>query len=133
MAVIYFPGSWDIPHIGHVNALNNAGYDYNNGDELIVGVEADRICGKRIPIFDERERLKLISSLSCVSRAFIYYTHDYKLHCDCDIFACGPDFGGRDDQKEHLDWCVENEIEIIRVPRTDGISTSEIIRRIKKI
>lgn len=67
---------------------------------------------------------------SFIDKIFIYYNHDYESHCDYDIFACGPDFGERPEQQEHLDWCSKNNVDILRVPRTEGISTSEIINRI---
>jgi glycerol-3-phosphate cytidylyltransferase-like family protein len=84
---------------------------------------------KRKPYFTQEERKKFVSDYSDII-PIIYNNHDYYKHYEYDIFACGPEFGNREDQKDHLEWCSKNNIEILRVPRTEGISTTEIINRI---
>jgi glycerol-3-phosphate cytidylyltransferase len=141
MAIIYYPGCWDIPHIGHINAIEYvynyvkervAQEDYVYKYDLVIGVESDKLCEKfkRKPYFNQDERRKFVSEYSD-EIPIIYTNHNYKSHYDYDIFACGPEFGNREEQKEHLDWCSKNNIEILKVPRTEGISTTEIVRRIK--
>jgi len=132
--IIYYPGTWDIPHIGHINALNYViNYPLEFKHKLIIGIESDKLCiqNKRNPIYNEQERKKFIKKYSDFF-PLVYYNYNYRFHYAYDIFACGLGFGERQDQKEHIKWCNENGIQILHVPRTQGISTSKIIERIQK-
>ena len=48
-----------------------------------------------------------------------------------DVFAKGPDQNHEGFQRA-IDWCRDNEREVVVIPRTEGIS-STMIRNIKKL
>jgi cytidyltransferase-like protein len=131
--VIYTVGVFDLFHIGHANVLRIAA----KIGKLCVGVCSDELNNKLkgvYPIFNQVERLSIIRNLKYVDSSFMYDNTDYSSQMRtvyADIFACGTDFGYRQDQVLFLDWCDKNLIPIVRIPRTKGISTSEIKERIK--
>lgn len=67
-------GYFDLLHAGHVMFLNEC---KKFGGDLVVGVLSDQICrrvkclGKNRPIIGEKDRVYLVSQLSCVDYAFI--------------------------------------------------------------
>ena len=69
--VVVVFGVFDILHPGHLDFLTQAN---KKGDSLVVVVSRDARVKKEkgtIPIFKEKERLKMIKSLSVVSKAFL--------------------------------------------------------------
>ncbi len=66
MSTIYFPGSWDILHPGHIVALQSA---KAFGDKLIVGVESDELIKEikgHAPFYDEQFRCLMLMALEDV-------------------------------------------------------------------
>lgn len=63
-------GTFDVLHPGHVWFLRQA---RRYGDELVVVVARDAKVRreKRVPVFNEKERLEMVASLNMVSRAFL--------------------------------------------------------------
>ncbi|MFD1217812.1 adenylyltransferase/cytidyltransferase family protein [Microbulbifer celer] len=123
MKVITF-GTFDVFHIGHVNILERA---KELGDHLIVGVSSDalNISKKgRPPIYSQDDRLKIVESLHCVDEVFLEESlelkGEYITQFNADILVMGDDWRGRFDQFSNL-------CKIQYFPRTEGISTSEII------
>ena len=82
---------------------------------------------QRSPIFNEDERMKIIKSIHCVDDVFLEESlelkGDYLKWYNADILVMGDDWVGRFDQFK--DIC-----EVCYLPRTDGISTSELISKI---
>lgn len=123
MTVITF-GTFDLFHVGHVRMLARAA---RLGDRLIVGVSTDQLNyskKKKFPVFSESERLEIIRSLDCVDHAFLEESLELKrryiLRHDANLLVMGDDWAGRFD---HLsDVC-----EVRYLPRTEGISTTEIL------
>lgn len=123
-------GTFDIFHYGHLKILERAA---ENGAELIVGVSSDKLNFNkkgRNPVYSEEERMHIVSSLNFVSEVFLEeslelkrkYLVDY--NADCLIMGC--DWTGRFD--EFKDIC-----EVIYLPRTPDISTTELIKKIKEL
>lgn len=117
-------GTFDIFHIGHINILERAA---EFGDYLIVGVSSDLLNfskKKRYPVYNEKERMKIISSLRVVNEVFIEESLELKLDYikkyNADILVMGDDWEGR------FDW-VKPACEVIYLPRTPSVSTTEII------
>jgi len=65
-------GCFDLIHIGHIRYLEKC---KSQCDKLIVGVDSNHLVsfikGTNRPIIDEKERLEMINSLSCVDSGFI--------------------------------------------------------------
>ncbi|HHT8227490.1 MULTISPECIES: adenylyltransferase/cytidyltransferase family protein [Citrobacter] len=117
-------GTFDIFHIGHINILERAA---EFGDYLIVGVSSDELNfskKQRYPVYNEKERVKIISSLRVVNEVFIEESLELKLEYikryNADILVMGDDWEGR------FDW-VKPACEVIYLPRTPSVSTTEII------
>ena len=121
-------GTFDLFHIGHLNLLRRAA---QLGDRLIVGVSSDNLSYQKkakFPIFNERARLKILDSLKWVDAVFIEESlekkEDYILDYDADILVMGDDWQGKFDHFSNLS-------KIVYLPRTTGISTSEILETIQ--
>ena len=121
-------GTFDVFHIGHVSILERA---KSYGDYLIVGISSDdlNLSKKgRKPIYSEKDRKKIIKSLSCVDEVFsetsLELKRQYINDFNADILIMGDDWKGKFDN--HKDQC-----EVIYLPRTPSISTKEIIEVVK--
>ena len=123
-------GTFDVFHVGHVNILERAA---SLGDYLIVGVSSDELNyskKQRYPIYSQEDRTKIISSLKFVNEVFIEESLEKKLEYiktyNADSLVMGDDWAGR------FDW-VKSDCEVIYLPRTPSISTTEIIEVVKSI
>lgn len=121
-------GTFDIFHYGHLRILERAS---KLGDELIVGVSSDALNfskKSRYPLYNEDERMHIISSLGFVNGVFLEESlelkREYLLKYEADVLVMGHDWEGRFD--EFKDIC-----EVVYLPRTPSISTTELIERIK--
>ena len=127
MRVITF-GTFDIFHVGHVNIIERAKL---HGDHLIVGVSSDQlnISKKgRPPVYSEDDRQHIIRSMRCVDEVFLEESLELKAeyikYYNADILVMGDDWQGKFD---HLsDIC-----QVIYLPRTPSVSTTEIIEVVK--
>ncbi|HAP1800997.1 TPA: adenylyltransferase/cytidyltransferase family protein, partial [Escherichia coli] len=117
-------GTFDVFHVGHINILERAA---SYGEELIVGVSSDALNfskKQRYPIYSESDRMKIISSLKFVTSVFLEESLELKLDYikkyKASTLVMGDDWEGR------FDW-VKSECDVIYLPRTPSISTTEII------
>ncbi len=123
-------GTFDLFHIGHLNLLRRAS---KLGDHLVVGISSDQFTyqkKQRVPIFKEQDRQKIVQALKWVDDTFIEESFDrkrqYILDKHADILVMGDDWKGRFD--EFKDIC-----EVVYLPRTTGISTTEILEVIQDL
>ena len=127
MRIITF-GTFDVFHVGHVNILERA---KACGHELYVGVSSDELNmskKQRYPIYNEEDRMHIISSLSCVDYVFLEESlekkKEYIQKFQADMLIMGDDWLGKfDDMKE---FC-----QVKYLPRTPSVSTTEIIEIVK--
>lgn len=123
-------GTFDLYHIGHVNILERAkGY----GDYLIVGVSSDELNyskKQRNTIYSYSERKRILENTTFVDKVFMEESLDkkraYILEHKADILIMGDDWRGKFD--EFADIC-----QVIYLPRTTGISSTEVIERISQM
>lgn len=125
--VVLTYGTFDVFHIGHLNILKRL---RELGDRLLVGVSTDEFNdqkGKKtfIPFQD---RIEIVRSLECVDEAFPEKNWDQKVDDirinEVSIVGMGSDWEGRFD---HLrEFC-----EVVYLPRTDAISSSQLKRVLK--
>jgi len=139
MIIITF-GTFDLFHIGHLNILNNC-KNYNINDNinedntqniLYVGVSTDKFNFEKkqhFPIINESERIKIVSCIKGVDFVFkeesLEQKRDYCLKYKADVLIMGDDHKGR------FDFLKEDNIKVIYLDRTEDISTSIIIDKIK--
>lgn len=129
MRTIITFGTFDVLHIGHIRILERA-KEY--GERLIVGVSSDALNfskKQRYPVYPESERCQIINALKCVNEVFIEESlelkADYIKKYNADALIMGNDWEGRFDMFKEL-------CEVIYLPRTEGISTTQLIAEIKK-
>lgn len=122
-------GTFDVFHVGHINIVERAA---SMGDYLIVGISSDALNFSkkgRYPIYSEDDRMKIIQSLKFVNEVFLEESLELKLDYikkyGADLLVMGDDWKGQ------FDW-VNSACEVIYLPRTPSISTTEIIEVVKK-
>ena len=125
ITVITF-GTFDVLHVGHVRVLNRAA---EHGDRLVVGVSSDALNFSkkgRNPVFDQDERLEIVSNLKVVDTVFVEESlelkRDYILEHDAQALVMGDDWAGKFD--EFGDLCT-----VEYLPRTPAISTTALIEK----
>lgn len=128
MQIVYAPGCWDLLHVGHVNFLERA----SKFGHLIVGVASDQCIiedkGKP-PIIPLVDRIKMLSSLRCVSMAVPYYRLEFISHLSCykpNVLAVGVQWGTQERHVNAEKWCEENGAKKLILQYTEGVSTTRI-------
>lgn len=132
-------GVFDYFHLGHLRLFKQC-KEY--GDYLIVAVQDENYICKYKPeatiLYSTAERVEILNSIKEVDEVIIYDSCSVDTLCriDFDILALGEDhIGARFDDMSR--WCSEHLKEVIRLKRTDGISSSFIkgtnIRTVKSV
>lgn len=121
-------GTFDVFHAGHLRILERAA---TFGENLIVGISTDELNEAkkgRPPIYTQEDRFAIVSALKCVHRAFyeesLELKREYIERYSADVLVMGDDWRGRFD--EFSDIC-----EVVYLPRTPAISTTEVIEKIR--
>lgn len=125
-------GVFDYFHYGHLKLLERA---KALGDYLIVAVQCDEEIHKTKPeaeiLYDLNQRMELIAALKCVDEVVPYKQVDEDIKAvDFDIFAKGGDQVHSGFQRA-VNWCGENNRQVITLSRTPNISSSYIKDNIK--
>ena len=135
---IVVAGAFDIIHCGHIRFLRAIKEKFPNS-ELIVIIARDstiRKLKKREPIFNEKERLEIVSAIKYVDRAVLGYEIDNKslfeilLTLKPNIVILGYD--QQIDEKKLKEWCKKHGllIEVLRFPKfNSALSSSSEVRR----
>jgi cytidyltransferase-like protein len=133
MIRVYCDVVGDLFHTGHLNLFRQA---REHGSFLIVGVHSDKSVKsyKRKPIYSENDRYSLISNCKLVDQiiedAPLTISKEFIIDNNIDVVVHGND---KNPQFE-IQHKVPLDMGIMRyVEYTKGISTSEIIDRIKKL
>lgn len=136
MTGVYVGGTFDLLHHGHVQFLRQAALH----GPVTVSLNTDEFAAryKRPPVHSLEERAIILSELRSVDRVIVNSGGaDSKpaiLHSGCKLVAHGDDWTGESYLKQlgvTPRWLVEHGITLLFVPYTGGISTSEIIGRIR--
>ena len=105
-------GTFDLFHVGHLNLLRRA---KALGDYLIVAVSSDEFNlgkGKKCFVKDS-DRMAIVEAIEDVKKYGI------------DVFVIGEDWKGKFDFLK--EYC-----EVVYLPRTEGISTTQIKEELKQ-
>lgn len=114
-------GTFDLLHHGHIRLLERA---KALGDHLIVAISSDEFnLGKgKACTYPYEERAYIVSSLKCVDAVIPETCWEQKIkdvqEYNIDIFVMGNDWEGKFDFLK--EYC-----EVIYLPRTEGISTTQ--------
>lgn len=115
-------GTYDLLHVGHINLLRRA---KALGDYLIVCLSSDEFNAiKNKKAYHSYENRKIIlEAIKYVDEVIPEYTWEQKIKDvqdnNVDVFVMGDDWEGKFDFLK--DYC-----EVVYLPRTEGISTTQI-------
>ncbi len=120
-------GTFDLFHVGHLNILKRA---KELGDYLVVAVSSDAfnaVKGKKCVIPDY-ERMAIVEAIKYVDEVipendWEQKVRDVKEH-NIDVFVMGDDWEGKFDFLK--EYC-----EVVYLPRTAGISTTQLKQSLK--
>ena len=120
-------GVFDFFHLGHLRLFKRA---KALGDYLIVAVQDGDFILKFKPqakvLYTTEERMEIVSSLRPVDEVVLYTAIDESImQFDFDIFAIGEDQTHAGFQRA-VKWCEEHGKQVVRLPRTPGICSSQI-------
>jgi len=130
--IVFTNGCFELLHIGHVQYLQAARAE---GDVLVVGMNSDhsvrQIKGPRRPVVPENERAEVLASLACVDFVSLFDEPDPLAIISSllpDVLVKGADWAedaivGRDVVEAHGG-------RVVRIPLTQGASTTSIIEKI---
>lgn len=133
---VYVIGVFDLFHRGHLELLRTAKM---LGERLVVAVNGDDMVSayKRKPLYSETDRLEIVKSLRFVDKAFIIREFDNKEYIeqyDIDAIVHGDDW----ERASYLEqirvtesYLESRQIDLVLLPYTQGISTSQLINQIK--
>ena len=128
--VVYTSVVCDLIHIGHINLFKKA---KSLGDKLIVGVITDDGVAKykRKPIIPFEQRLNVISSIKYVDKAIGQDSRSGKNNMikigNISILTRGDDI----EISDEIEYIKSVKGKFVKIPYTNGISTSRIIEIIK--
>ena len=125
-------GVFDYFHIGHLRLFKQC---KQHADYLIVAVQQEESVLKYKPdcklLYSTEERVELLSEVKLIDEVCVYDTicEDTLAKIDFDILALGEDHHGKrfDDA---IAWCDSHGKRVVRLKRTEGISSSAIKERI---
>ncbi len=128
--IVFTNGCFDIIHVGHIRYLKEA---KALGDVLVIGLNSDRSLSTikpNRPVNPENHRAEVLSSLEIIDYITIFDEETpYELieFLQPDILVKGGDWKEED--------IIGSDIvkETHSLPYIEGVSTSEIINRIKKL
>ena len=122
-------GTFDLLHYGHINLLKRA---KALGDYLIVALSTDEFNSKmknKFCYFSYEQRKNLLQAIRYVDLVIPEETWEQKKtdvkEFKVDVFVIGDDWSGK------FDFLKEQGVEVVYLPRTPEISTSQIKLDIK--
>ena len=132
----YTAGVYDMFHIGHLNVIRNAKAQC---DYLIVAVSTDELVKKeknKTPVIPFEERKEIVSALKYVDEVVPQVDKNklgawekYKF----DKMFVGSDWQGTPQWKKYEEELKPHGVEIVYLPHTDGISSTELTSLIKTL
>lgn len=128
----YTAGVYDMFHIGHLNIIRRA---KEQCDYLIVGVTTDALCLERKgkhPVICEADRVAIVESIRYVDHVILQQDMNKldtvrKYHVDA-VFV-GSDWKGTDAWKKYEAQFASAGCDVVYLPHTDGISSTELRER----
>lgn len=127
-------GVFDLLHYGHFELFRRAKELAGIDGKLTVAVQEDAVVTKYKPqaklVYDWDTRAKMIAALRYVDCVVPYGDIDESIkHIDFDVFAIGGDQVHEGFQRA-VKWCEGNGKKVVRMSRTDGISSSMLRSRV---
>lgn len=132
MIRVYTDMAADLFHVGHLNLIKRA---KEHGDYLIVGIHSDSDIAKykRKPIIPDVQRYQIVEACNYVDEVIrcapLLMSKEFILENKIDVIVRGDDI-----TEAHLkQQAAAIEMGIMKyLPRTEGVSTTDIIDRIRE-
>ena len=128
-------GVFDYFHLGHLRLFKQC---KEHGDYLIVAVQDGDYIKKFKPeavvLYSTEQRVEMLEALKIVDEVYVYQTVCVETleKIQFDILALGEDHkGGRFEDISR--WCHEHNKKVVRLKRTQGITSSDIKKTLKKL
>ncbi|MDF9824850.1 glycerol-3-phosphate cytidylyltransferase [Breznakia sp. PF5-3] len=128
MKTVITYGTYDLFHVGHLNMLKRA---KELGDYLIVAVSSDRFNKEekdKTCYVKDVDRAAIVEAIKYVDKVIFEDSWDQKVEdvqkYNADVFVIGDDWKGEFDFLE--EYC-----EVVYLPRTEGVSTTQIKAELK--
>ena len=132
----YTTGVYDMFHIGHLNVIRRA---KELCDYLIVGVSTDELVKQeknKSPVIPFEERAAIVAAIKYVDKVVPQVDKNkmraWKEHHFDKMFV-GSDWKGTSTWNTYEKQFSTVGVEIIYLPHTDGVSSTELTNLIKKI
>lgn len=133
-SIVMTNGVYDLLHDGHLHSLVAAAQE---GDLLLVAVNSDasvrELKGPDRPVLSQTARTDLLRSLRVVDAVTIFDASSVLptiLQVRPDVIAKGGQYSGDEivGSREVARWGGR----VVRLPMIDGVSTTELLRRIRR-
>ena len=123
-------GVYDLLHYGHFELFRRVRDLVGPEGRVIVAVQSDEYVTKYKPqaklVYDWDTRAKMIAALRYVDDVVPYTDVDVSIkEYDFDTAVFGPDQCHAGFQRA-MQWCRDNGREVVILPRTDGISSTQL-------
>ncbi len=125
-------GVFDILHIGHIRYLKEA---KKLGDILIVAINSDsstkKLKGPKRPLNNEKDRAEALAALECVDYVSVFNEENPIKILEMikpNIHAKGGDYNIS--QIIEKDCIEKNKGKIVLIPKVEGYSTTDFIKKI---
>ena len=136
--MVWTNGCFDLLHAGHVRSLHAAS---QLGDVLVVGINSDEsvhlLKGEGRPILPQGERVEAIAALECVDHVVVFSEPtpvEILARLQPDVHCKGADYAPPDGKPIPERAVVEaGGGRVAFLPMIPGISTTELIRRIREL
>lgn len=126
MKTILTYGTFDLFHVGHLRLLQRAKALGGPDSKLIVAVSSDRfnwVEKNKKCVISDKDRMEIVGALKCVDMVIPEDNWEQKktdvAKYNVDIFVMGDDWKGRFD-------FLKEQCEVVYLPRTEGVSTTQL-------
>ena len=130
----YTTGVFDMFHVGHLNIIKKA---KEQCDFLIVGVSTDEVVEDykhKTPVICFEDRLKIVEAIRYVDKAVPQTTMDKTVawrELKFDAIFHGDDWKGTGYYNECEEQLKKLGVDVVFLPHTPGISSTDIVKKIK--
>jgi cytidyltransferase-like protein len=142
MSIVYSGGSFDTPHFGHLHFLWQCRRIAGENGKVVISLNTDDFIERykgRAPLMSYDERAKFLRWSGNVNEMVPNEGgEDSKptiLKVSPDFIVVGSDWAKKDyyaQMQFTQDWLDDNQIVLIYVPYTEGISSTQIKERMRK-
>jgi len=134
MKTVFTVGVFDLLHFGHVELFRKA---RALGDRLVVAVQNSETVAKYKPesqaVNSTEIRMYMVKAIKYVDEVVPYDDVDRIVtEVPFDIFVAGGD-QGHEGFRRAIAWCEAHGKQVIHLPRTEGISSSELKEHIRNL